>query len=301
MKQGSPAGRQAGRRPDGWWRRALIALALGLLAPAPGGLAAVAAAGGERFPYETEADTETLLTAAAVVTLGGAYAVARGVEPLTPAEIDRLDAGGIWRLDRSATSRWSPASARWSDYLVAGLAVAPAALLAAEPAEDAGGEILTIWGETFLLTTGVVQLTKAIVRRTRPYAYNPDPDIPLEKRLALTTRRAFPSGHAARAFSMAVMLASMYGQMHPGDPAEGWVWGASLSAAAAVSLLRYLGGYHFPTDVLAGAAIGAGLGYAVPRWHEAERAGRPGAGDDPAAGLHTPPPAPLRFGVTFRF
>ncbi len=281
--------------PRSWsrWRRWIGLLALGVLASSAGRAAA------ERFPYETDAATETYLTAGAVLTLGTAYLTAGRVDPLTPAEVERLDAGALMSLDRSATCRWSPISARWSDYLVAGLVAAPATLLAAEPAEDAAGVTLAIWGETLLLTTGVVQLTKAVVRRTRPYAYHPDPVVPMDKRLALTTRRSFPSGHAARAFAMAVMLSSMYSEMHPGDAAKEWVWGASLSAAATVSLLRYLAGYHFPTDVLAGAAIGAGLGYAVPRWHEKETSGDPAA--DPAAALHAPPAAPVRFGLTIRF
>ncbi len=274
-----------------------LALALVLLAS----IAGSSGAGEGRFPYETDSATETWLAAGAAVTLGGAYLAARTVDPFTPAEVEALDAAKLPGLDRSATTRWSPRAAAWSDYLVVGLAAAPATLLAAGPAEDAAGELLTIWGETFLLTTGVVQLTKALVRRTRPYAYNPDPAIPMNKRLSLTTRRSFPSGHAARAFAMAVMLSSMYRQMHPGDAAEGWVWGTSLSAAAAVSLLRYLAGYHFPTDVLAGAAIGAGLGYAVPRWHEKEIVGECGSQGDPAANLHAPPAAPLRFGITIRF
>jgi undecaprenyl-diphosphatase len=73
---------------------------------------------------------------------------------------------------------------------------------------------------------------------------------------------SFPSGHAATAFLMASVLSARYPSLRR------YLYGL----AALVALTRVLLGLHYPTDVLAGAAIGLGLGYlvnnreAVRRW-----------------------------------
>lgn len=60
--------------------------------------------------------------------------------------------------------------------------------------------------------------------------------------------KSFPSGHAQTAFAVATYLALLF---RPWSP---WI----LLTALAVGLSRVYIGVHFPLDVLAGAAIGAG-------------------------------------------
>ena len=67
-----------------------------------------------------------------------------------------------------------------------------------------------------------------------------------------------------------VFTASVFESLYPDSSARGWVWGGCLTAAATTGYLRYAAGRHFPTDILAGAAIGALAGYLVPKWHEVE-------------------------------
>ena len=62
---------------------------------------------------------------------------------------------------------------------------------------------------------------------------------------------SFPSGHTITAFAVAISLGSHYPGLLPG----------LLFCAASVALSRILLGMHFLTDVLAGGALGAGLGY----------------------------------------
>lgn len=63
---------------------------------------------------------------------------------------------------------------------------------------------------------------------------------------------SFPSGHSITAFSVAVCL----GLAYPG------LLAGLMFCAASVALSRVMLGMHFLTDVLAGSAIGALLGYA---------------------------------------
>jgi undecaprenyl-diphosphatase len=64
---------------------------------------------------------------------------------------------------------------------------------------------------------------------------------------------SFPSGHTITAFAMALSLGVFYPVMLLG----------LLFCAFSVALSRILLGMHFLSDVLAGAAIGSGLGYAA--------------------------------------
>ncbi|MFD5628688.1 bifunctional phosphatase PAP2/diacylglycerol kinase family protein [Streptomyces sp. NPDC127072] len=91
---------------------------------------------------------------------------------------------------------------------------------------------------------------KRSVRRPRP-ALDPVPVIRQLKRQPITT--SFPSGHAASAAAFATGVAM-----------ESRGWGAAVAPlAAAVVVSRVYTGVHFPSDVLAGAVLGAGAAYAV--------------------------------------
>ncbi len=63
---------------------------------------------------------------------------------------------------------------------------------------------------------------------------------------------SFPSGHTITAFAVAVSLGVSYPAIFPG----------LLFCAASVALSRILLGMHFLSDVIAGALLGASLGYA---------------------------------------
>ncbi|MFF7039534.1 phosphatase PAP2 family protein [Streptomyces massasporeus] len=101
-----------------------------------------------------------------------------------------------------------------------------------------------------LATLTVNTVGKRSVRRPRPLSAA----VPLVRRLKrqpVTT--SFPSGHAASAAAFAIGVAL-----------ESPAWGAAVApVAASVALSRVYTGDHFPSDVLAGAALGAGAAFAV--------------------------------------
>jgi membrane-associated phospholipid phosphatase len=124
--------------------------------------------------------------------------------------------------------------------------------------------------ETALLTTGITNLTKSLSQRTRPYYYNQAFN-PTEKQALgneYGEHDSFFSGHAAIAFSSAVFLSTTYTQIYGKNSWSKIIWASSIAIATGTTYLRYESGQHFPTDLIAGAAIGASIGYFVPFFHK---------------------------------
>lgn len=219
------------------------------------------------FPYRLRTGLDLPLTVGGVALLGGGVAVGGGQDPLTPAEIAALDPSQVNGFDRSATHQWSPGARTASNAVVAPLLLAPIVLMVTPPGSHEGLTLAAMYGEALLLSDGLTTLIKTAASRTRPYAYNDNPDIPPEDKESLHARRSFPSGHASTAFTSAVFLGTVYSTLHPNSSLRPWIWAGGLVGASVVSYLRYEAGQHYPTDVLVGGAIGALTGWVVPQLH----------------------------------
>ncbi|MDI9364879.1 MAG: phosphatase PAP2 family protein [Flavobacterium sp.] len=96
------------------------------------------------------------------------------------------------------------------------------------------------------INTLVTQGLKYTIKRDRPYEQYPL----LINPYTIETDKSFPSGHTSTAFSVATSLSMQYKKWYVVVPAYAW--------ASSVGYSRLYLGEHYPTDVLAGAAIGAG-------------------------------------------
>ena len=128
---------------------------------------------------------------------------------------------------------------------------------------------LALMGETALLTTGLTNTVKNLAHRARPYAYNPD--LPEEMRMAPDAYNSFWSGHTANTAAMTFACASIVQQSDASKTAKTVTWTAAVVWPMAVGFYRVKAGKHFPTDVIAGYIVGAGIGLAVPYIHQMGR------------------------------
>jgi len=126
-----------------------------------------------------------------------------------------------------------------------------------------------IYLESALTTLALTSLTKLAVRRPRPRAYvrrrlGEDPG---ETQSALS----FPSGHTSITASITATAAYLsFAQ----DGIDSWIpWtitGVGAAMTVGVAVQRVMARAHFPTDVLAGALLGTGIGILVPHFHRVE-------------------------------
>lgn len=103
-------------------------------------------------------------------------------------------------------------------------------------------------GLTTLAADTFAFLVKDLTHRTRPFVAHPQ-----IHPLYSVHSSSFPAGHASTAFAGAVLLSAVAPRVAP----------AFLALAALIGFSRIYDGVHYPTDVLAGALLGALTGLAV--------------------------------------
>jgi membrane-associated phospholipid phosphatase len=103
-------------------------------------------------------------------------------------------------------------------------------------------------GASVISAIVITNILKYSINRPRPFETYPD----IEK-ASYTGSPSFPSGHTSDAFSLATSLSISYPKWYVIVPSYAW--------ALTVAYSRMHLGVHYPSDVLAGALIGAGSAY----------------------------------------
>ena len=174
-----------------------------------------------------------------------------------------LDRTTVNRFDSLTMRPYSSSLSTASTVTTAASLAMPAVLLSAP--SDEYLKIGIMYAETVALTYGVKELIKLIVPRERPYLYYegyPEDEIKSGK-----SHKSFLSGHTALAFAGASFTSYVFCKYHPESKWKIPVIATSYSLATATGVLRIASGNHFATDVLAGALLGAAIGYGIPALH----------------------------------
>jgi membrane-associated phospholipid phosphatase len=222
----------------------------------------------EVFPYhlDLEVDAALLATGAAAT---GASLYLYSIKPVPGRwEILSHTKNSLNRLDRQAVGRHLRGAVEASDALAIGACVSPLLLSAAYVAknENINASTLTVmYAEVAALLFGINGLCKDLVHRDRPYLYvnNPFERSPRNRFSA----SSFYSLHTTLAFGSMTFLSTLVGDLY-----APWlkyaVLAGSLSVAGLTGYFRFASGTHFPTDIIAGAAVGGIIGYLIPAIHK---------------------------------
>src|SRR4030095_188530 len=118
------------------------------------------------------------------------------------------------------------------------------------------GKISLMYLEALSVTGFFYTGSTYLTNRYRPFTYNTGVDI--NKRTSGGAKNSFLAGHTAVIATSTFFMAKVYADYHPESNCK-WLFytGASLATSWMV-YMRLRSGHHFPTDIIAGLALGAG-------------------------------------------
>lgn len=211
----------------------------------------------QRAYHATWADGVSLGAAAILTILPEALKLPSGAPGCAP-----CDPATLWRIDRQALGARSPAAGTASTLGAMGvLGFGGLALVWHRRPSDARGDAVA-YADAVGWSAVAVQWLKVAIGRERPVLYTSGAVAAASDR---DNQRSFPSSHTTVAFAAAtayLVIARRERLSHRTRTAL-LLYGAAL----ATGVLRVEAGKHFPTDVMAGAALGSGLGWLAATIH----------------------------------
>ncbi len=216
-------------------------------------------------PYRLSWKVDAPIGGASIMLHTGYFFAKKRVNLLDTAYINGLNRADIWKIDRSAAYNWSPKAAKVSDFMMFACMATPALLLLDKKTQPDFGKISIIGLQVFALNTGLTNLTKALVHRTRPYNYNPN--VPMSCKIQGDARMSFFSGHSSVSSSMCFYTAKVFHDYNLNSNLRPYIWATAAVLPAVTGYLRWRAGKHFLTDIVTGYLIGAAVGILVPELH----------------------------------
>lgn len=220
-------------------------------------------------PYELNWKKDGGLVALGGISAGLGLYTRTKVQLLTTSEIAALNNQNVNAFDRFATNNYSTSADKTSDVFWATTHALPFLFLANQKSRKDILKLGILYGEVAFITTGITLIIKSTAKRTRPFVYNSD--APLDKKLTRNARTAFLSGHTSISAANSFFAAKVFADYFPNSKWKPAIWTAAAIFPGITGYLRVRAGKHYPTDVIAGYALGAAVGILIPHWHKKKR------------------------------
>jgi undecaprenyl-diphosphatase len=221
-------------------------------------------------------DGAILSLAIGVGAISGAVLGTGEIVPQQPQSVDRL-----LGIDRGAVT--ATPSRTWDKISDLGpisafsFATIDSVLSGFRHGPDAAVTDAFIYAESIAVTWGLTNLAKIAFRRPRPSAYREQQDLydQYGKEAApnitdTNSALSFYSGHTAFAATVGATATYLAFARAPHTPRPWITLGVSAAVTTLTAVGRVRSGEHFPTDVIAGAMVGAGIGILVPHLHRSD-------------------------------
>jgi len=184
----------------------------------------------------------------------------------------------LFAIDRSAVNQTPDPKAGTYSTIGLGVAIAMAAtdpIMSGyrEHSVQTGLADAFMYAESISFAFAMTNITKMAVRRPRPIAYIDADAHKGDLNYAnnnTDSALSFFSGHAAITASIGATATYLAFARSPGRARPWLTLVAAVGLSTFVSIERVRAGAHFPTDVIAGTVVGAGVGVAVPHLHRSE-------------------------------
>lgn len=217
-------------------------------------------------PYQLEWKRETAIVGAGALSLGIGQILSKQADLYTAGDIYSFRREGVNGFDRVAVGLSSEPARQASDHILHGSYLLPALFLAGNPSRREFGKISAIYGEVAMLNAGLTVLAKTSIRRPRPFVLNEKAG--LESKQNFTAGASFFSGHTSCVAANSFFAARVFTDYYPESKWKPVVWGAAIALPALTGYLRVRAGKHYPSDVITGYAVGAAVGYFIPKLHK---------------------------------
>jgi membrane-associated phospholipid phosphatase len=216
-----------------------------------------------------------------LVSLGsaGVLDLINSTGELRPQQISpNFDRDQLVSIDRAAITQEVDPNASSRSNLGIGLAgvyalIDPVLSGFRERSVQAGVVDAILYAETVSLTLALTSIVKLAVRRPRPIAYQEaekNRDDPEWSNSSTDSSLSFFSGHASMTAAIGATATYLAFARSPGTYRPWLTLSVATVVTTFVSVERVRAGKHFPTDVLAGAFAGIGIGVVVPHLHRTE-------------------------------
>lgn len=216
-------------------------------------------------PYNPSPETNiALISFGGSVTLGSMY-LDRKVEPMSLEQLGQLDYDKIWPIDRYSTRYLSFTTDEFTDKLLLTSFASPFFLMLNQRGRDNFNDMALVVFQGALINSALINLSKVVAKRPRPYNYNPN--APVDLKMKKSSRYSFYSGHVATAAYFSFTTAVLYSDINPDSKAKPFVWAAAALLPTTVAYGRMRAGKHFFTDVLTGFVAGTAIALTVPALH----------------------------------
>jgi membrane-associated phospholipid phosphatase len=177
----------------------------------------------------------------------------------------RCDRSRINALDRPAAGLYNPEWGTIGNVATAATTLLPIVVILADEGLVHGLNDDLVVAEAALVSSALQVTLSYAVARPRPRVYADE--APFESRSDANAGRSFFSGHVANTVATSVAALRTYQRLR--RPLLGWtLLGIGLAGSSFVGVSRVVSGAHFPSDVMVGAAVGVGMGLALPALHD---------------------------------
>lgn len=191
---------------------------------------------------------------------------------ITEDNINRIMSLGVNRFDRAALRQdvmKREDAAKFSDVLLLSSSAAPLLLFLDKDIRQSWLEIGMLYAETQIINLNFYAwspIGPSFVERYRPVVYYNG--LPLEERNYSSLRNSFFSGHTSSTATATFFMAKVYNDYHPGLGGKKYIiYGLAAIPTTVMGIYRIKALRHFPSDVIVGGLVGAGIGILVPELH----------------------------------
>ena len=221
--------------------------------------------GSPHSPYQLNLKKDVPVFIGGISLMLAAKTVKPNYRKYTPDDLAAVSRNDVNGFDRIAVGPSSQKMSEWS-YVTNALTLNTVWLLfLSEDARDDVIKILVMYAEAHVIYPLITFWINPLAARKRPYFYSEKETN--EMRLGTFAQSSFPSGHANYGFCFAVLFGNIFNDYFPDSPWRYVVWPFALGCATGTAYLRYAGHWHFPSDIIAGAATGSLIGWFIPCIH----------------------------------